>query len=63
MGVQTTRHITRAEAMERWVNKQIVPYRKEMVKRAHILDNDDLEDAIEEQFYNYIVHDDDEVPV
>lgn len=53
MGVQTTVTVTRKQAENKWVEQQLEKMRAELEITVQGYDNTGLEDAIEEQFFNY----------
>jgi hypothetical protein len=55
MGVQTTRSITREHAELKWVEKKADEYREILYLAARALSDVELENGIEETYYNYII--------
>lgn len=53
MGIQTTVKISRKAAEKKFVDQELEKKRAELVMVAHFMRDIDLEDAIEEHFYNY----------
>lgn len=49
MGIQTTINVTRKEAIKKYAEQRIGI----LEKQAMVMDDKDLEDSIEEKFYNY----------
>ena len=55
MGVQSTIEITREDAEKKYVEMKLETRRKTYEQIAALLDDEALEDAIEEHFYNYLI--------
>lgn len=56
MSVQTTVTITREQAEAKWVEARLEKYRKTLTDAAKECTNEELEDLIEEHFYNYTIN-------
>ena len=60
MGIQTTLNIKRSEAEEKFVNKLLEDQKIMFKKAVKLLSDEELENNIDETFYNYtIIHDKD----
>lgn len=57
MSVQTTIEITRSEAERKWVEKRLETLRSSFATAAKGMTDTQLEDEVEEQFYNYQIVD------
>lgn len=55
MGIQSTLNIKRSEAEEKFVNKLLEDQKIMFKKAAKLLSDEELEENIEETFYNYII--------
>lgn len=59
MSIQTTIFLTRADAEQKYVDKNKDKVLRELRAQAVLLDDSFLEDAIEEDLYNYTIVEDD----
>ena len=55
MGIQSTLNIKRSEAEEKFVNKLLEEQKDIFKKGAQLLSDEELENNIEETFYNYTI--------
>ena len=55
MGIQTTLNIKRSEAEEKFINKLLENQNISLKKAVKLLSNEELEENIEETFYNYTI--------
>ena len=55
MGIQSTLNIKRSEAEEKFVNKLLEDQKIMFKKAAKLLSDEELEENIEETFYNYTI--------
>ena len=55
MGIQSTLNIKRSEAEEKFVNKLLEEQKDIFKKEAQLLSDEELENNIEETFYNYTI--------
>lgn len=55
MSIQSTITLSRAEAEEKYVQQNLEEIEKELRRIAKIIDNKELEDEIEETYYNYTI--------
>ena len=55
MGIQTTLNIKRSEAEEKFVNKLLEDQKIMFKKAVKLLSDEELENNIDETFYNYTI--------
>ena len=55
MGIQTTLNIKRSEAEEKFVNKLLEDEKIMFKKAVKLLSDEELENNIDETFYNYTI--------
>ena len=55
MGIQTTLNIKRSEAEEKFVNKLLEDQKIMLKKAVKLLSDEELEENLEETFYNYLI--------
>lgn len=55
MSIQSTINITRKEAYEKYAEMKMEKLRKTFIAEAMLMDDSEVEDAIEEDFYNYCI--------
>ena len=55
MGIQTTLNIKRSEAEEKFVNKLLEDQKVMLKKAVKLLSDEELENNIDETFYNYTI--------
>ena len=55
MGIQSTIYLSREEAEQMWIDKQLKGNRKILEQFVKEISNDDLETQIEKTFYNYAI--------
>ena len=55
MGIQTTLNIKRSEAEEKFVNKLLEDQKIMFKKAVKLLSDEELEENLEETFYNYLI--------
>ena len=55
MGIQSTLNIKRSEAEEKFVNKLLEDQKVMLKKAVKLLSDEELENNIDETFYNYII--------
>ena len=55
MSIQTTLNIKRPEAEEKFVNKLLEDQKIMLKKSVKLLSDEELEENLEETFYNYLI--------
>ena len=55
MGIQTTLNIKRSEAEEKFINKLLENQNISLKKAVKLLSDEELENNIDETFYNYTI--------
>lgn len=60
MSIQTTLNIKRPEAEEKFVNKLLEDQKIMLKKAVKLLSDEELEENLEETFYNYLIVQDEE---
>lgn len=55
MSIQTTLNIKRPEAEEKFVNKLLEDQKIMLKKAVKLLSDEELEENLEETFYNYLI--------
>ena len=55
MSIQTTLNIKRSEAEEKFVNKLLEDQKIMLKKAVKLLSDEELEENLEETFYNYLI--------